>query len=74
MVLLPVYYRGTPHQRRSRSDRSSSFRSSFDLLQAELESIVETLSGKGYDPIPCVQLDLSRPFFAVLCLKIISLL
>jgi hypothetical protein len=37
--------RMTASQRRSRFDRSAGHRPSFDLLQAELESIVETLSG-----------------------------
>ena len=39
-------FRGTPQQRRSRYDRNSGHRASFDLLQAELESLVETLSGE----------------------------
>jgi hypothetical protein len=38
------YSRSTPQQRRNRFGRDH--RSAFDLLQAELEAIVETLSGK----------------------------
>ena len=44
-VTVLWYDRMSAAQRRNRFDRTGGHRASFDILQAELESFVETLSG-----------------------------